>query len=245
MALSADTLAAAAAALGIVLASCRMAAGAELPEGPNRDLVYATCQTCHGLENLTESAGIDRDQWSAVLDSMAQYGLQITAAERAKILAYLATYLGPHPPPPAPAKTSAPAAAPADAAALFGATCATCHQDDGSGVAGYFPPLAGNHDLFLDRLFPVTVVLNGIAGKITVSGSSFDSQMPALANLSDTEIAALVNYVRGAWGNGAIRPQDMPPVDAKTVAQARKKPMSPVAVAAYRRGLEKTNRPGE
>ena len=70
----------------------------ELPPGPGRELVYGQCRTCHDLQYLIESAGVPRSTWSDLLDSMKQYGLRIPPDQRAKILDYLGTYLGPNPP---------------------------------------------------------------------------------------------------------------------------------------------------
>jgi mono/diheme cytochrome c family protein len=227
---------------GLALATVLTAGGraanlTELPPGPNRDLVYATCQTCHSLQYLFESAGIDRDQWNSLLDGMGQYGLEVTPGNRAKILDYLATYLGPHPPPAAPAIAAAPAPKSVNGEALFKTQCIGCHQANGQGLPSYFPPLAGNRDLFRSRIFPVYVLLNGLTGEIKVEGHTFNGQMPSFAHLPDAEIAALINYVRGAWNNAALRPADMAPVDANTVKAARAKPMSSAAVHAYRAGL--------
>ena len=92
------------------------AAERQLPAGPNRDLVYGACRTCHDLRYLKNSAGIPR-RLEELLDSMRQYGLRIPPGERGKILDYLATYLGPTPPPAVETK-KAPASG-ADGAKLF------------------------------------------------------------------------------------------------------------------------------
>jgi hypothetical protein len=42
-----------------------------------------------------DAAGISRDEWDMSLDEMTANGMNITADDRAKILAYLSTYLGP------------------------------------------------------------------------------------------------------------------------------------------------------
>ena len=108
-----------------------------------------------------------------------------------------------------------------DGAAIYEEQCSGCHQEKGEGVPVYFPPLAGNRDLFLSADFPVRVVLFGMKGKIDVNGRSFDGEMPPLNVLSDAQIAAVLAYVRGAWGNAALAPKDMPPVDAAAVAKLR------------------------
>ena len=109
-----------------------------------------------------------------------------------------------------------------DGAAIFNDLCALCHQPNARGVPGQFPPLARNPDLFLARDFPARVVLFGLSGRITVNGQDIDSAMPPLGDaLTDAEIAAVVNYVRGNFGNEALRPKDMAPLDAGLVAKLR------------------------
>lgn len=207
------------------------AAEIELPPGPNRALVYGQCRTCHDLQYLVESAGIPADAWSEILESMTQYGWRPSADDRAKLLDYLGTYLGPNP--PKAAASAAPSTGP-DGKALFNEQCSACHQESGEGVAGQFPALAGNHDLFLDREFPALVVLYGLKGKIAVAGKTYDAEMPSFGHLSDEEIAALVRYVRGAWGNDRLRPANLAPLDAKAVASLRKPALTPQAVRARR-----------
>lgn len=216
----------------------RAASQIELPPGPNRDLVYGACRTCHDLQYLTESAGITRDDWDVVIDGMRQYGLRIPPERRAKILDYLAIYLGPNPPPNGAAAPKTAPAKPADGAKLFAEQCAACHQPNGAGQPGTFPPLAGNRDLMRDRVFPVYVLLNGLEGRITVAGKDYDAQMPPFSHLTDDEIAALVRYIRSAWSNATLRPAGMEPVDAEAVKAARAKTMSPAAVHAYRSQLK-------
>ena len=202
------------AALGVCLAGAGAMAAIELPEGPGRSLVYGQCRTCHDLQYLKESAGITRDDWDQMLISMRQYGLRIPPEQRARILDYLGTYLGPNPPPATPAAASAaPSGATpgVDGAAVFKEQCSACHQENGQGVAGSFPPLAGNADLFLSRTFPALVALFGIEGKITTEGKTFVAEMPPFAHLSDAEVAAAINYVRGAWGNDRLRPAGFRP----------------------------------
>jgi mono/diheme cytochrome c family protein len=224
----------------VLLASGASAADSQtLPPGPNRELVYGQCRTCHDLQYLIESAGVPRSTWNDLLDSMKQYGLRLTPDQRGKILDYLSTYLGPNPP-----KTGAAGGAPAQAAAkvngaqIFADQCSACHQQNGQGVAGQFPPLALNADLFLARDYPARVVLFGLSGKITVGGQKFDGVMPPLDVLKDEEIAAVVRYVRTAWGNDARRPKTMQPVDAAMVAGLRKNKASSGQVFAYRQSLK-------
>jgi mono/diheme cytochrome c family protein len=129
-------------------------------------------------------------------------------------------------------------AEPPDGRAVFTAQCIACHQPDGKGVPGQFPPLAGNPDIFLARDFPARVVLFGVSGKIKVKGQAIDGAMPPLGNvLKDDEIAAVVNYVRGAFGNDKLAPKTMQPLDAATVTALRKLKDAD-QVFAYRKKLK-------
>ncbi len=232
-----------ASALLIVLAlvlSPGMGSAAErfkLPEGPGRDLVYGHCQTCHDLQSVLDSAGIRRGAWDAVLDNMKDFGLRISADQRATILDYLGTHLGPNPPAAGGAEVAK--TGPVDGAKVFEDTCIACHQADGKGSPGEFPPLAGNPDLFLAPDFPAVVALNGIEGPIKVNDQSFNKVMPPFDFLSDTEIAAVVKYVRSQWGNDAARPAGFGEVTPDDVATLRKKPMTAAKVHAYRESLKK------
>jgi mono/diheme cytochrome c family protein len=222
----------AAVALALAPAALLAADRIELPEGPNRDLVYAKCRTCHDLQYVKESAGITADNWEALIEDMGQYGLRIPKDERDKIVRYLVTYLGPNPPKsPPPASAPSPAV---DGAATYARQCSACHQAHGGGLPGTFPPLAGNSDLYIDRRFPVYVLLNGLEGEIAVKGQNYNGVMPPFDHLSNAEIAAVIGYVRAAWGNAELRPASFVDIDERAVAEARKKAMQPAQVHAFR-----------
>ncbi|MYM22631.1 c-type cytochrome [Duganella sp. FT135W] len=99
-----------------------------------------------------------------------------------------------------------PAGAPgaADGAQVYAANCVACHQATGAGLPGVFPPLAGSEWVLAADKLPVNILLHGITGKLTVKDSAYNGQMPAFKDkLSDAEIAAVLNYVRSNFGNGA------------------------------------------
>ena len=85
--------------------------------------------------------------------------------------------------------------------------CAVCHQATGLGLPGSFPPLAGSEwATAANAALPIRVVLHGLQGPVTVKGQKFSSAMPAYGTnqpLSDSEVAAVLTYVRSAWGNAA------------------------------------------
>jgi mono/diheme cytochrome c family protein len=222
-------------ALGFVLALAVLAGAAlaeGLPKGPGVNLVYAKCQTCHDLQYLYDSKGISKADWEDLVHEMEGYGLQLTPDEEKKIIAYLGTYMGPNPPKPAAAEASAPAKL--DGAKLYAQNCAGCHQAQGQGVPGAFPPLAKNPELFNDD-YPALVVLFGLQGPIEVNGQKINSAMPPFGHLSDAEIAAIVNYVRGAWGNDKLAPKDLKPLTPEKVAELRKQALTPAKVHELRK----------
>lgn len=85
-------------------------------------------------------------------------------------------------------------------ATVYAANCIACHQATGQGIEGAFPPLAGSDFLMADKARAISIVLHGLEGPITVNGKSFNSVMPA-QNLTDTEVASVLTYVRSSWGN--------------------------------------------
>ncbi len=86
---------------------------------------------------------------------------------------------------------------------LYGANCAACHGAAGAGVPGAFPALAG--DPVVTAAKPdeqVHVILAGLKGK-AIAGKAYTSQMPAFSQLSDADIASIVDHERTSWGNHA------------------------------------------
>ena len=83
--------------------------------------------------------------------------------------------------------------------------CQACHGLNGEGVAGNYPPLAGNAALQTDRA--VQVVLHGME-----RGPAWNGQMPAFAEqLENHEIAAVITWTRQQWGNtgAVVTPNDV------------------------------------
>ena len=101
---------------------------------------------------------------------------------------------------------------------LFSANCSACHQANGEGVPGAFPPLKGNS--VVNDANPsahIHAVLFGLEGT-TVDGVKYESAMPEFGTtLSDDDIAAIIDYERSSWGNHGK------PVTAQDVATERAK----------------------
>lgn len=103
-------------------------------------------------------------------------------------------------------------------AMLYRTTCATCHQGNGEGLAKVFPPLAGNAVVTADDpTRHIEVVLWGLQGG-TIDGIDYPAAMPNWSQqLSDEEVAAIINHERTSWGN------DAPTISAEDVAVVRAK----------------------
>lgn len=83
---------------------------------------------------------------------------------------------------------------------VFTQNCAACHQPDGRGLPGAFPPLANSDYLNADVNRAIGIVVGGKTGPITVNGQTFNSVMPAL-HLTDDDVANVLTYVYSQWGN--------------------------------------------
>jgi mono/diheme cytochrome c family protein len=88
------------------------------------------------------------------------------------------------------------------------ATCATCHQAAGTGLAGTYPPLANSEWVNGSEERLIRILLNGLNGEITVAGNKFTGLMPAFGkvpgsgyNWTDDKIAYVLTYIRQEWGN--------------------------------------------
>jgi mono/diheme cytochrome c family protein len=97
-----------------------------------------------------------------------------------------------------------------------GGACVTCHQANGQGIAGVYPPLAGSEWAQGPESRVIRIVLAGLKGPVTVEGKTFGaSVMPAFGphqfNWSDEKISQVLTYVRQAFGNkaGPITPEQV------------------------------------
>ena len=85
--------------------------------------------------------------------------------------------------------------------------CAPCHQMNGRGLAGVFPPLAGSEYATAANVsVPIRVVTRGMQGPVRVKGAEYIGLMPAYgtgAEMTNDEVARVLTYVRQSWGNNA------------------------------------------
>lgn len=126
--------------------------------------------------------------------------LLLSAAVLAAMMAVAATAQSTHQP-----TVAATADVTIDPATTYSDNCAACHQEDGKGIDGAFPALAGDAFILGAATDPIHVVLEGRGGMPTFK-----------ADLTDAQIAAALTHIRTSWGNKAA------PVIPDAVARIRK-----------------------
>lgn len=87
----------------------------------------------------------------------------------------------------------------------YGMICSSCHGDNGQGKPGQAPPLAGSEWVNTAGFMRLEEIPQlGLSGEVHVSGQDWNLQMPPMgATLSDSDLAAVLTYIRGSWGNKA------------------------------------------
>lgn len=84
---------------------------------------------------------------------------------------------------------------------IYKQICANCHQQDGTGLAGLFPPLAKADYLTGDLERAACIIKNGMIGEIVVNGTRYNQMMPANKQLTPLEVAEVLTFITNAWGN--------------------------------------------
>jgi mono/diheme cytochrome c family protein len=103
---------------------------------------------------------------------------------------------------------------------IYDAQCAICHSARGQGKLPDFPPLANNQSIQMtSSVNPIRMVLNGGYAPGTMKNPKPYGMPPFAQSLSDEEVAAVVTYIRTAWGNHGA------PVSGQDVNQLRSAPL--------------------
>jgi|GEM_PF-2057028 len=195
---------------GVVLGRCYSAAAArhavgfllaaldDAKEVDSNNSVYRAVIAAFGLSQAREVvARIEKDE--------SELAKELKAALKAK----------------ARVKEFAPAAEQLErGAAVYARTCAGCHQNDGRGTEGAFPPLDGSAVVAGDPGLSVRIVLHGLTGPVKVPGKvEINSMMPAVvAEVTDANIADVLTYVRHSWSNdaGPVSEEEVTKIHAAT-----------------------------
>ena len=93
---------------------------------------------------------------------------------------------------------------------LYMQHCSVCHQPDGKGIPGFFPPLADNSRANSDDQETIQKYLRriifGYHGGLIVNNQMYSGRMPPIGyigRLNDSELLKLINYQRSSWGSKA------------------------------------------
>ena len=104
---------------------------------------------------------------------------------------------------------------------VYEARCATCHGSLGEGKPPHWPPLAGNQSIQMESAVnAIRMVLNGGYPPATEENPRPYGMPPFAGLLSDNEVAAVVSYIRTAWGNRGT------PVSARDANELRSAPLN-------------------
>jgi mono/diheme cytochrome c family protein len=120
-----------------------------------------------------------------------------------------------------------------DGAELYSQYCSSCHQPTGLGVPGAFPSLKGLDQLAKTdegRVYLIRTVLFGLQGPLKVGSATYNGLMPGFSQqLSDAQVAALLNHLLSSFGNKNPRP-----ITPEEVKKVRANPLKPQDVAKSR-----------
>jgi mono/diheme cytochrome c family protein len=134
------------------------------------------------------------------------------------------------------------AVASAGGAEVFSSHCTICHQANGNGLPGMYPPLAdsiGRDVKFPEgRAYLVHVVSFGLTGPISVHGQAYNGLMQSWPALSDDEIAQVLDFVLANF-NAKLLPKNFSPLTAAEVKKDRARNISVGDVRKERDSLMK------
>ncbi|HXZ10519.1 MAG TPA: c-type cytochrome, partial [Paraburkholderia sp.] len=103
---------------------------------------------------------------------------------------------------------------------IYEAQCAVCHGAQGKGKLPHFPPLAQNQSILMSSAVnPIRMVLNGGYPPGTEKNPEPYGMPPFAHTLSDEEVAAVVTFIRTAWGNNGT------PITAREANELRSAPL--------------------
>jgi mono/diheme cytochrome c family protein len=141
---------------------------------------------------------------AVLLGPMAEVVLHSTQHLSAADLLAMARYLQTLPRPAMPAAAETPPLRLERGAKVYEAQCMRCHGADGRGVARAYVPLAGNRAVLQEPPANLVQVVLGGAFAPSTAGNPQPYGMPPFAvALGDEDIAAVLSYIRNAWGNRA------------------------------------------
>lgn len=113
--------------------------------------------------------------------------------------------------------------------AIFTSRCVSCHQANGQGIPGAFPPLVKSPYVLGEPEILAHIVLQGLRGEVQVEGQTYNGIMPPWQEqLSDEEAAAVINHIRSGLGDNKAGKVDVELI--KKVREAGKDRKTPWTV---------------
>jgi mono/diheme cytochrome c family protein len=178
------------------------------------------------LKDITDLLQTGISMRGVVYGPMAEVvhnSLQYLNDEDSKAMAvYLKGIAGPQPPAPSSALPSSESSLLVSLGkTVYDARCASCHGVQGEGKPPHWPPLANNQSIEMESAVnPIRMVLNGGYPPGTAGNPKPYGMPPFAGLLSDNEVAAVVSYIRTAWGNRGA------PVSAREANELRAAPLN-------------------
>lgn len=88
-----------------------------------------------------------------------------------------------------------------DGESFYKQYCSNCHLDNGEGLGGLIPPLAGSDFLANNRERLPCIMRYGLEGEITVNGRKFSEKMEGYIKATDVDVTNVLNFINNSWGN--------------------------------------------
>lgn len=104
---------------------------------------------------------------------------------------------------------------------IYDSLCLNCHQPNGKGLPGVYPPLEGSEWVAADKASLIKIVLHGLTGPIQVAGQEYGRALPIPMppmGLDDQQVADVLTYIRSNFGHNhsAVTASDVKTVRAAT-----------------------------
>jgi mono/diheme cytochrome c family protein len=138
-------------------------------------------------------------------------------------------------PSPYPALAATAAAPTSPGEQTYQTVCAACHQANGQGLPGAFPPLAGSEWAAGDPETMIRIALAGLSGPVEVKGTTFNQLMPPPPGLDDEKIAQVLTYVRANFGNKASEVKKEQVAALRAESTSRGKPWTAAELKALQK----------
>lgn len=108
--------------------------------------------------------------------------------------------------------------------------CSACHQKDGGGAPGRFPPIVGTDWVTGDKERLIEVMLRGMEGSLKIGEEVYNGVMPQHSFLSDKEIAEVLTFIRSSFGNEASAIEEAEVAKMRKIQEAPGTPVEPIQV---------------